>query len=160
MGVLWCQQCVTVFEKVRHRLGKWRNSEKQLRMGNRTIIPSLAVWEGRIQLGEVIVRGEFEVFNSGGSWDFLLGKPLLKAFHAKQEYSHQGWQQQGGKAIQRDQTTMSRRRQTRCKPHLRCETVQYCNRGLFRTESPFEGSPTWCLQSHRNLTQLFLQSMS
>jgi hypothetical protein len=78
--------CLTVFEKVRHRLGEWRKSEKQLRMGNGTIIPSLAVWEGRMQLGEVIVKGEFEVFDSGGSWAFLLGKPLLKAFHAVQEY--------------------------------------------------------------------------
>lgn len=78
--------CMSVFEKVRHRLGEWRKSEKQLRMGNGVIIPSLAVWEGSIQLGEVTVRGEFEVFDSGGSWAFLLGKPLLKAFHAEQDY--------------------------------------------------------------------------
>ena len=76
--------CATVFEKVQHRLGKWKKSEKRLRMGNGTIIPSLAVWEGRVQ--ETIVRGEFEVFDSGGSWAFLLGKPLLKAFRTKQEY--------------------------------------------------------------------------
>ena len=34
--------CLTVFEKVKHRLGKWRSSEKQLRMGNGTIVPLLA----------------------------------------------------------------------------------------------------------------------
>ena len=35
--------CATVFEKVKHRLGEWRKSTKQLRMGNGVIIPSLAV---------------------------------------------------------------------------------------------------------------------
>ena len=34
--------CASVFEKVKHRLGKWRSSEKQLRMGNGTIVPLLA----------------------------------------------------------------------------------------------------------------------
>ena len=47
-------------------------------MGDGTIIESLAVWKGKMQLGEVIVEGEFEVFNSGGSWAFLLGKPTLQ----------------------------------------------------------------------------------
>ena len=78
--------CRTVFEKVKHRLGRWKKSEKLLRMGNGTIIPSLAVWEGKIQLGGVTVEGEFEVFDSGGSWAFLLGKPLLRLFRAKQAY--------------------------------------------------------------------------
>ena len=40
--------CITIFEKVKHRLGEWRKSEKQLRMGNGAIVPSLAVWKGRI----------------------------------------------------------------------------------------------------------------
>jgi hypothetical protein len=78
--------CSTVFEGVRHRLGNWERSEKRLRMGNGTIVPSLAVWKGRAQLGGVIVEGEFEVFDSGGSWAFLLGKPLLRGFRAKQSY--------------------------------------------------------------------------
>ena len=55
-------------------------------MGNGTIVPSLAVWKGRMQIKEVTVGGEFEVFDSGGSWAFLLGKPMLRAFQAKQAY--------------------------------------------------------------------------
>ena len=78
--------CLTVFRKVKHRLGSWRKSEKQLRMGNGVIVPSLAVWKGRMQLGRVTIEGEFEVFDSGGSWAFLLGKPLLRLFRAKQAY--------------------------------------------------------------------------
>src|SRR5882762_3226611 len=64
--------CASVFEKVKHRLGEWRSSERKLRMGNGVIIPSLAMWRGKVQLGGVEVDGEFEVFNSGGSWAFLL----------------------------------------------------------------------------------------
>ena len=78
--------CITVFEKVKHRLGEWRTSDKRLRMGNGAIVPSLATWKGRMRLGEVTVEGEFEVFDSGGSWGFLLGKPLLRVFRATQAY--------------------------------------------------------------------------
>ena len=78
--------CKTVFEKVKHRLGEWKRSERRLRMGNGMIVPSLAVWKGKMALGGVTVEGEFEVFDSGGSWAFLLGKPLLRSFRAKQSY--------------------------------------------------------------------------
>src|ERR1700678_752120 len=78
--------CTTVFEQVKHRLGEWKESERQLRMGNGVLVPSLAVWRGRVRLKEVTVEGEFEVFDSGGSWAFLLGKPLLRSFRAEQAY--------------------------------------------------------------------------
>jgi hypothetical protein len=68
--------CTTVFEKVKHRLGEWGRSEKQLRMGNGVIVPSLAMWNGKLRLGRITVEGTFEVFDSGGSWAFLVGKPL------------------------------------------------------------------------------------
>ena len=69
--------CITVFEKIKHRLGNWKRSVKRLRMGNGIIVPSAAVWKGKMQLGKVTVEGEFEVFDSGDSWAFLLGKPAL-----------------------------------------------------------------------------------
>ena len=78
--------CITIFEQVKHRLGEWRASDKRLRMGNGAIVPSLAAWKGRMRLGDVTVEGEFEVFDSGGSWAFLLGKPLLRVFRATQAY--------------------------------------------------------------------------
>ena len=78
--------CASLFKLVKHRLGKWQPSEKLLRMANGTIIPSQARWEGTIQLMNVTVRGSFEVFDSGGSWAFLLGKPLLRRFKAKQNF--------------------------------------------------------------------------
>jgi hypothetical protein len=60
--------CTTIFEKVKYRLGHCSRSTRRLRMGNGTIVPSLAVWRGRMQLGSVTVEGEVEVFDSGGSW--------------------------------------------------------------------------------------------
>ena len=78
--------CATVFEKVSHRLGEWKKSTRQLRMGNGVIVPSLAVWKGKMRISGVTVDGEFEVFNSGGSWAFLLGKPTLRTFRAEQAY--------------------------------------------------------------------------
>src|SRR5271168_4715646 len=78
--------CVTVFEKVKHRLGKWKKSDRRLRMGNGTIVPSSAVWRGKMQLGRVTTEGEFEDFDSGGSWVFLLAKLILRMFRATQAY--------------------------------------------------------------------------
>ena len=51
--------CIMVFNKVRHRLGEWKESNKKLRMGNGAIVPSLAVWRGRMRLGRVTIEGEF-----------------------------------------------------------------------------------------------------
>jgi hypothetical protein len=78
--------CASVFEQVKHRLGEWKKSRKRLRMGDGTIVPSIATWTGGMRLGGVSVEGEFEVFNSGGSWAFLLGKPSLRSFRANQNY--------------------------------------------------------------------------
>ena len=39
-----------------------------------------------LQLRDVSIKGSFEVFDSGGSWAFLLGKPLLRRFNAKQNF--------------------------------------------------------------------------
>lgn len=56
-------------------------------MANGVIIPSLAVWKGKMQLGEMEIEGEFEVFDSKGGWAFLLGKLLLQQFGTRQEFS-------------------------------------------------------------------------
>ena len=78
--------CVSLFNRVKHRLGTWKPSQKRLRMANGVIVPSQARWEGVIQLMDVTIEGSFEVFDSGGSWAFLLGKPLLRQFKARQDF--------------------------------------------------------------------------
>ena len=56
-------------------------------MADGNIVKPKAVWEGRMEIGGVEVLGSFEVFESGGSWEFLLGKPLLRALHAIHDYT-------------------------------------------------------------------------
>ena len=78
--------CTSLFTKVKHRLGTWYPSQKLLRMANGSLVPSQARWEGTIELKSVAITGSFEVFDSGGSWAFLFGKPLLRLFKAKQNF--------------------------------------------------------------------------
>ena len=55
-------------------------------MADRTITPAEAEWAGDIQIAGIKIHGSFLVFNSGGSWAFLFGKPLLTAFKAVHDY--------------------------------------------------------------------------
>ncbi|KAG1723796.1 hypothetical protein EDB19DRAFT_1834464 [Suillus lakei] len=85
-GAMVSAMCTTVFDKVQHRLGNWQASTKQLRMANGTLVPSKATWRGEVTIAGVRTQGEFEVFDSGGGWRFLFGKPMLHTFKAIHEY--------------------------------------------------------------------------
>ncbi|KAJ7675693.1 hypothetical protein DFH06DRAFT_946792, partial [Mycena polygramma] len=64
------------FEKVRRRMGRINPPKKRLKMADGSIVASVANWEGEIEIEGVRARGEFEVFDSGGGWKILFGKPL------------------------------------------------------------------------------------
>lgn len=85
-GAMISAMSTGVYEKLRDRLGGWRASQRQLRMADGSVVPSIARWEGTIILGSWQRRGQFEVFDSNGSWSFLFGKPLLQAFEAIHDY--------------------------------------------------------------------------
>ena len=55
-------------------------------MANGVIVPSQAVWKGVLELGGLRAEEEFEVFDSGGGWEFLFGKPLLHCFKALHDF--------------------------------------------------------------------------
>ena len=76
-GAMVAAMCASFFHHVKHCLGSWSPSYRQLRMANGVIVRLQATWKGVIELGSVRVEGEFEVFDSDGSWDFLFRKPLL-----------------------------------------------------------------------------------
>ncbi|KAJ7712889.1 hypothetical protein B0H16DRAFT_1211125, partial [Mycena metata] len=82
VGVL----CEEVYRREQKRLGPWRESKRRLRMANGTIIPSTGYWEEAMTFGGVEEQVAFEVFPSGGSWSFLLAKPLLERFRAVHDY--------------------------------------------------------------------------
>jgi len=74
--------CSAVYDKIKHRLSKLQPSKRRLRMANGSVIPSAGQWVGRITIGKATVICGFEVFPSGGSWGFLVGKPMQRLFSA------------------------------------------------------------------------------
>ena len=75
-----------MFRKVKHRLGTALPSCQLLRVANGMIVRSEARWEGRIEVNGISAKVAFEVFDSGGKWDFLFGKTLLETFKAVHDY--------------------------------------------------------------------------
>ena len=43
-------------------------------------------WEGYVNLGGIGTKITFKVFNSGGNWAFLFGKPSLETFNTIHDY--------------------------------------------------------------------------
>jgi transposase InsO family protein len=85
-GAMICAMSTKVFERVKHRLGAWQPSTRTLRMANGSLTRSEAAWTGTVELEGVTTTGTFEVFDSGGGWSFLLGKPMLQSFRAHHDY--------------------------------------------------------------------------
>ncbi|KIK19639.1 hypothetical protein PISMIDRAFT_107192, partial [Pisolithus microcarpus 441] len=86
-GAMVNAMCTTVFEAVKHRLRGWTHTSQMLRMANGSIIPAIAQWTGTIRIRAVNAQTTFIVFNSGGGWAFLAGKPMLQALRAVHDYS-------------------------------------------------------------------------
>ena len=85
-GALMEAMSTATFEKAKHRMGKLKPSSLLLRMANGTVVKSLGRWEGDIEVEGSRIEGSFEVFDSLGAWDFLLGKRLKNALKAVHNY--------------------------------------------------------------------------
>ncbi|KAG6852110.1 hypothetical protein C0991_003028 [Blastosporella zonata] len=55
-------------------------------MADGKLVPAQARWSRVIEAGGVQIEASFEVFDSGGSWSFLFGKPLMWLFDAAHFY--------------------------------------------------------------------------
>lgn len=86
-GALANAMSITKFNAVKHRLGHYKPSTRWLRMADGTAVRPVAMWEGKLEIEGIEVQGSFEVFDSGGNWEFLFGKPLLTAFQATHDYT-------------------------------------------------------------------------
>jgi hypothetical protein len=75
------------FDTIKHRLGCCKPSHRWLKIADGRLVKPKAVWKGRMEIEGVQGFESFEVFDSGGNWEFLLGKPLLTALHATHEYT-------------------------------------------------------------------------
>src|SRR5882762_1291815 len=78
--------CKSAFALLANKLGKPYPSQRTLRMADGTLVPSHGCWSGDVTLGGKSARGTFEIFQSGGGWSLLFGKPLLKEFKAVHNY--------------------------------------------------------------------------
>ena len=87
-GALANTMSITKFNTIKHHLGYCRPSPRWLHMADRSLMKPKARWEGKMEIEGVQVFGSFEVFNSRGNWEFLLGKLLLMALHMVHEYTH------------------------------------------------------------------------
>ncbi|KAJ3902955.1 hypothetical protein F5879DRAFT_804480, partial [Lentinula edodes] len=85
-GAMVAAMDVAVYEELRDKLGGWEPTERKFRMANGSVVPGTAHWKGRVSVKGVEEDGGFEVFDSGGSWKFLFGKPLLERFSAVHDY--------------------------------------------------------------------------
>ncbi|KIM79279.1 hypothetical protein PILCRDRAFT_74433, partial [Piloderma croceum F 1598] len=81
-GAMVNAMCSAVYDNIKHRLALLRPSNRRLRMADGSIVPSTGRWVGDISLGSATVACSFEVFPSGGSWGFLVGKPMQRSFRA------------------------------------------------------------------------------
>src|ERR1700678_1636316 len=103
-------------------------------MADGNVVPSRAVWHGKMKLGNIEVEGEFEVFDSKGSWEFLLGKPLLRLFGAKQDFLTDTVTICGDNG---SNTTVLHNEITQQKPSTEVVTMNCtANTGALRCESP------------------------
>ncbi|KAJ3831926.1 hypothetical protein F5878DRAFT_509274, partial [Lentinula raphanica] len=74
------------YERVKDTIGGWERSTKRLRMANGSVVSAVAQWRGKVGLQGETVEGILQVFDSGGSWEILLGKPLLHALGAVHDF--------------------------------------------------------------------------
>ena len=75
------------YQRIARRLNPLSPSTRKLRMANGSVIPSTGTWTGTLEWGPITALTTFEVFPSGGSWQMLIGKPLLEQVKAIQDYS-------------------------------------------------------------------------
>ena len=57
-----------------------------MRVANGAIVESEVRWKGKIEVNGINTNVKFEVFDSGGKWDFLFGKALLEKFKVIHDY--------------------------------------------------------------------------
>jgi hypothetical protein len=57
-------------------------------MADGSEVPSQGIWTGTFQWNKAKIRTSFEVFDSGGAWPMLIGKPLLEQLSAVHDYTN------------------------------------------------------------------------
>ncbi|KAF8580957.1 hypothetical protein K439DRAFT_1314601, partial [Ramaria rubella] len=77
----------SVWKTVAHRLGTLAPSQTQAKMANSMVIPSQGQWTRQVNLGRVSAIGGFEILDSGGAFEILLGKPWIAEARITQNFA-------------------------------------------------------------------------
>ncbi|KAG6818870.1 hypothetical protein H0H93_000737 [Arthromyces matolae] len=77
---------VTLWEKLRASTSPLEPTSRRLRMANGSIVTPLGCWRGIIRLAGIEALVSLEVFDSGGGWEFLFGKNLMRVFGVVHDY--------------------------------------------------------------------------
>ncbi|KAG2071466.1 hypothetical protein BDR04DRAFT_944488, partial [Suillus decipiens] len=85
-GAMISAMCTSIFKKIKHQLHNWSESDRHLRMANGSIVKAVAKWMGMVRIKGIKTQSTFKVFNSGGSWGFLLGNQHSKHLQQFHEY--------------------------------------------------------------------------
>ncbi|KAF8182495.1 hypothetical protein K438DRAFT_1479814, partial [Mycena galopus ATCC 62051] len=64
------------------RMGELGVPRKKLKMADGALVDTYGQWMGELDVEGVRISGVFEVFESGGGWDILVGKPIMAALSA------------------------------------------------------------------------------
>lgn len=78
-------------------LGELVPSKARARVANGSIIRSQGRWVGEVILGPIRAKGGFEVIESGGSFEVLLGKPWLGEARLRHDFENDELQSADGK---------------------------------------------------------------
>ncbi|TEB28853.1 hypothetical protein FA13DRAFT_1632817, partial [Coprinellus micaceus] len=85
-GALQAIMCKRVYEGLKDKIGPLRASVRRFRLADGSLVDGEGRWAGWFRIGRVRAWAAFEVFDSGGNWEFLFGKPMKKAFEVVHRY--------------------------------------------------------------------------
>ncbi|KAJ3507688.1 hypothetical protein NMY22_g16851 [Coprinellus aureogranulatus] len=88
-GALIGALCSRVWQTLEGDLRVRGRSNRILRMANGSLVPSQGVWTGRLEMKGVPIMVRLEIFDSGGSWEVLVGKPILRQARAVHDYARE-----------------------------------------------------------------------
>jgi transposase InsO family protein len=86
-GAMIVAMSTPFYDKHACQLGELQPSRRKLLMADGTVVKPKGVWKGKVRVGSIEVEAQAEVFGTGQGWEFLVGKPLLRALSAIHEYA-------------------------------------------------------------------------
>ncbi|KIJ22820.1 hypothetical protein M422DRAFT_77481, partial [Sphaerobolus stellatus SS14] len=81
-GAMRNMLCTRKWNEWGHRLGERETSAATMKVADNHHISSAGRWTGKTEVSGIEVEAAFEMFNSNGAFEVILGKPWLRAVKA------------------------------------------------------------------------------